>query len=333
MGMGNGWIARGAPTGARAFVLAAAAALAAAPAPVDALQERERVERERAERERRVDRMRLGGPWTVWGDRPMLGVSLDMKADAELDGVRVASVLSGGPADEAGVREGDVIVSLDGHRLSDELDFEAELDADVSLPGQRLSALAWTVEEGEEVEIVVERDGETLVLAVTPEEMGRWETVENLRERMREVGERLRDARWDDVHWDDAHRWPRRSRSGRDARGPDVVIAPGASDLAWAFRGAARAIGGARAHGLELVELNPGLGAYFGVDAGVLIADVEDDSSLGLAPGDVVVAVDGRAVDDGRELARVLDSYLEGEELEFEIWRDGARTTVGGVVE
>ncbi len=264
-------------------------------------------------------------PWTVWGRGPMLGVTLDLDHDTDLDGVRVSRVRSGGPADEAGILEGDVIVSLDGHRLIDELDDEDEwhLDDGLSLPGQRLVALVRGLEAGSEVDIVVRRgDGDTRRLTVILEEVNRWShSMEELTERMREMGERLRDT----------HRW--QPRDGYDWPRPDISVTPLMTDAVTAYGDAVFPFGVVRSHGLDIVELNAGLGSYFGTEEGVLIAEVTEGSSLGLIPGDVVVKVDGRTVDDGRELVRILGSYEEGEELTLEIWRDGARTTVVGTVE
>ena len=84
--------------------------------------------------------------------------------------------------------------------------------------------------------------------------------------------------------------------------------------------------------GLDLVELNPELGSYFGTEEGVLVADVEDDSSLGLRPGDVIVAVGERRVDDIARLHRILDSYEDDEKIRLRVWRDGAETTVTGTI-
>ena len=76
---------------------------------------------------------------------------------------------------------------------------------------------------------------------------------------------------------------------------------------------------------------NADLGAYFGTESGVLVADVDGDSGLGL-PGDVVSAVEGREIADVSELRRVLRSYREGARSSFRIWRDGAETTVTGTI-
>lgn len=80
--------------------------------------------------------------------------------------------------------------------------------------------------------------------------------------------------------------------------------------------------------GLELLDLNPDLGAYFGVDTGVLVVDADADSWTGLRGGDVVTHVDGRPVEDVAKLRRIMRSYDEGEEVRFRIRRDGGETTV-----
>ena len=212
----------------------------------------------------------------------VIGVWLEMQLDRELEdrGARVTRIVDGGPADRAGVRAGDVIVSFNGQDLTQPLDDDAEarLDDDQSFPAQRLIALLGDLPPGDPVVMEVERRGERMSLTVTPRE------------------------REDVPSWRVQINTPVFQTFQLTARG----------------------------HGLDLVELNPGLGVYFGTEEGVLVADVVDGSRLGLRPGDVVVAVDGRRVDDGAELRRILRSYEEDEEIEFRIWRDGSETTVTG---
>ncbi|HEX5420545.1 MAG TPA: PDZ domain-containing protein [Gammaproteobacteria bacterium] len=53
--------------------------------------------------------------WSDWtGERVMLGINVEDAAR----GARVNAVSPGGPADEAGIRMGDVILSIDGHDLT-----------------------------------------------------------------------------------------------------------------------------------------------------------------------------------------------------------------------
>ncbi len=246
--------------------------------------------------------------------RPILGVYVETMGQS---GLRVTRVMEDWPAEAAGIRKDDIIVRIDGQELAEPLEDEAKrgLPAAGSLRERRLQALLKEVPEGEAVEVTVRRDGETLNLTVVPRA---WPTREQVAfwpdsmallehaERLRELGARVRTIEIPE-------------RLSTSTRFPP---------LSYEFR-----LDGGRwqgAHGLDLLELNPELGSYFGTEEGVLVADVDDDSTLGLKPGDVIVAVDGRHVGDISKFHRILASYEEDEEIRFRIWRDGAETTVKG---
>ena len=152
--------------------------------------------------------------------------------------------------------------------------------------------------------------------------VGRVGATRRRSKRIRELAERFRDT--STLEWDAAE-WTPPSALRFFA---DTLPTGEWSSFRW-FGDRAGLRG---THGLDLVDLNPGLGAYFGTAEGVLVADAEDDTSLGLRPGDVVVAVDGRVVDDIDELRRILGSYRNDEEIAFRIFRDGAETTVTGTI-
>jgi putative serine protease PepD len=89
---------------------------------------------------------RLAGGQTI--DRPYLGVT----TAAGSSGVEVQAVTAGGPAERAGLRAGDVVVSVNGHEVSE--------------PGDVTDALDGS-EPGDSVEVEVERDGDRERLDVT----------------------------------------------------------------------------------------------------------------------------------------------------------------------
>jgi hypothetical protein len=71
----------------------------------------------------------------------------------EVDGLRLSGVIGGGPADEAGLREGDVIVEFAGQRIANIYDYTYALDAvKVDVP----------------VEVVFVRDGERMEVTIVP---------------------------------------------------------------------------------------------------------------------------------------------------------------------
>ena len=84
--------------------------------------------------------------------------------------------------------------------------------------------------------------------------------------------------------------------------------------------------------GLELAEMNAGLGEYFGVSEGVLVLETPRDSTLGLKAGDVIRAIDGRKPQDAGHARRILASYAEGETVKLEVTRQRRSSTVNWTV-
>ena len=71
----------------------------------------------------------------------------------EIEGLRLSGVVAGGPAAEAGLREGDVIVEFGGQSVANVYDYMYALDgAEIGVP----------------VKVVFLRDGERLEASVTP---------------------------------------------------------------------------------------------------------------------------------------------------------------------
>jgi S1-C subfamily serine protease len=235
------------------------------------------------------------GSWATDAQRPRLGLSVDVSRASGRDGVEVTSVLPGGPAAEAGIREGDVITSIDGRALATSLGAEAERDFDLdrSLPVQRLLAIARDLEPGQQVEIVYTRGGERQAAIVEAEDLadswgGRFSMVM---------------PPWEEGRLADHLR------------------------AFSTFGDGAGVMGGL---GLGLVEVNPELGAYFGTDRGVLVTEVERGSGLGLRPGDVVVRIGSRPVTTAEGFRRILASYDPQEDIELHVRRGGEETTMTG---
>ena len=249
--------------------------------------------------------------------QPMLGVYVEAFGRS---GLRVTQVTKDWPAEGAGIRNDDIIVRIDGHELAEPLEDEAErgLPAGGSLRERRLRALLREVSAGEAVEVTVRRDGETLTFTVVPRTYAR-ETMGPTLERV---------SIWPDSLVLHAERFRDQYELARDRLDlGDRLHFPSRSYLFGWDGGRLQGV-----QGLDLVELNPELGSYFGTATGVLVADVADDSPLDLRPGDVVVGIDGRQVGDIAKLHRILASYEEDEEIRLRIWRDGAETTVTGTI-
>ena len=72
---------------------------------------------------------------------------------SEVEGLRLGGVMAGGPADQAGLREGDVIVRFGGSKIANIYDYTYALDA---------------VRVGVAVEVVFLRDGREMTTTITP---------------------------------------------------------------------------------------------------------------------------------------------------------------------
>lgn len=311
-------------------------------------QARERLERERGHREElrvRLEEELERAQQEIRRDarqiavrvrsRVRLGVSLASRQGAEYDrqGARIEGVLEDTPAEEAGLQEGDIITHLNGRSLLEPIpgESEKEFDEEGSLPVQRLMALAADLEAGEEVEVRYVRDGtpgtatfqaadtpnrSVLVFQGDPDDPGSrrsWtlRIPEDLDLDLREL--RLRDPELRMRTLPEIESFQLRAPRGESALALEMMMGRGG-------------------FGLELTPLNPGLAEYFSTDEGLLVLNVDEDSTLGLLPGDVLLAIDGREVEEVGDVARILRSYERDETVSFTLMRKGIETRVEGTV-
>ena len=83
---------------------------------------------------------------------------------------------------------------------------------------------------------------------------------------------------------------------------------------------------------LDLVDLNPDLGEYFGSKTGVLVVKASSDSTIPLKAGDVILKIDGREPKSVSQAERILRSYDSGETAKLEVMRKQKRITVSWAV-
>lgn len=213
-----------------------------------------------------IRRIRIGGR------RAMLGVSVD-EADG---GVVVAAVTPGGPADEAGIKSGDVITRING------------IDVSGDDGVRRLVDEMRNVEPGDEVPLVLQHDDQERSVAVTASEFSARRYVFAYGEDDEDNAARRGRAFEFSMG---GPGWPRMLRMGH-----------------WAE--------------MELVELTPGLGSYFGTEEGLLVVRSPADSALQLQDGDVILQIGTRKPRDTGHAMRILRSFEKGETLTLEIMRN-----------
>lgn len=273
--------------------------LAAAPFAGDAATAQQPERRSVVVRPSERERIRL-----VTQRRARLGVSVDLRASAnDSVGATVLSVTPGGPAAKAGIKSGDVVTRLDGKPLvGSEAPEAPKAGEDESLPGLRLVEIASKLEPSQTVTVEYRRNGTRLTtsLVTGDQPITVFEMPEGqLRFEVPKV---------------EIERLPR-----------GYAFGTGPGQFSFEF--------GGPLGDLQLASLNPELGQYFGTSEGVLVINVPKDSPLGLKPGDVVLAVDGRKVTGPSSVYRILRSYDPGDSFKLDIMRNKSRTSVTGRIE
>ena len=288
---------------------------------------------------RRTARAPLLNIFTERQSRTRLGLYVDPSQSRrfDADGALITGVMRDSPAEDAGLQDGDVITVFEGHVLTIPLpdsDVERDLDLDRSLPAQRLLALARDLEPGQTVELRYLWDGANNTVSVEAED---FEFP-----RVRTFGQ-APDVVWGggwDGNW--SGRWDGNAFSPfRGDHDLDIDMADRMRDLGNRLEDLTIAVPGGwdysfgvtSVEGAEFIDLNPKLGEYFGAESGVLVVEVDEESTLGLMAGDVVLAVGAREADTVSRVLRLIRSYEEDEPIRFRIIRQGSELVTEGFLE
>jgi len=230
----------------------------------------------------RMDRLRHRG---------FLGVDLD-EDRPEAGGVTLSGVTPDGPADKAGLREGDVITGING------TSFKAAGDDSAA---DKLMEFMHNTKPGDNLKVAYTRDGKAGTTTVT-------------------TGS-LRDVGGYAFSFDMPPIPPVPPMAPIPPMAPDAPMAPRAP---WNMYFSS----GNRWGEMQLASLTPGLGAYFGTDKGLLVMRVPKDSKLQLQEGDVITQLGGRDPGSPPHAMRILGSYGPGENVKIDIMRKGKPMTL-----
>jgi membrane-associated protease RseP (regulator of RpoE activity) len=116
-------------------------------------------------------------------------------------------------------------------------------------------------------------------------------------------------------------------------RGNDISFVPNETSAGQPIEGTGRS-----KLGLTAGDISEADRRYFHLPAGVLIAEVEKQgcaAAAGLAPGDIILSVDGTIVLTAADLEQVMQNYRAGDrvEIKFYRYRTGAKQSTTVVLE
>jgi serine protease Do len=214
----------------------------------------------------------------------------------EVRGVAVEKVMDGSPAAAAGIRAGDVIVRINGEAVTST---------------RKLTRLVSEISPDHQARVTVIRGGMEQEITATvgkrpaPQfEEGRFTMPFPELPDMPQL-DRLRELFKND--------------------GGNVLTLPeGEADVLTIRPGTGRQLG------LEVYPVSKQLGERFGVDGGVLINSVGENSAAakaGLKAGDVIVEIDGKQVRNNLDIMRAVNDKKEGD-VSVTFVRDRERRTV-----
>lgn len=287
-------------------------------------------------------------------EKPVIGVIL---GDVDDGGVKILGVSPDGPAERGGVKQGDVIIAVNGRKLT-----AVEQSGDAR-KGLRIALKVMKADEP--LTISVLRDKRTLDLTVVPEvrEPLPWQsitrfpsaplvpavppvppvpglpadpekviTIEHIV--VPEIDTEAMSAQIGEMRAEIEKRVAMREALGEaPAESTWQIEIDELSELGnLALQDADIWFGLPLAQGLQLAEIDPGLGEYFKTDRGVLVLKAKTDNDLQLQSGDVILQVGDTEVNTPAEFMRALRGLDSGDELVMGIKRDRKARTLKTVM-
>jgi serine protease Do len=223
-------------------------------------------------------------------------------------GVVVGTVDSGGPADKAGMKAGDVITEFDGDRVRTVRQFQR---------------LVQEAAPGRSVPVAVARGGQRVTLNVTPDASS---IGDGFGMRYLDVPGLPRPA---------IPAPPSPPSAPRPPRSP-LPAAPPAFDNFFSGDGPFLMVTGRSRLGITSEALSSQLADYFGVKDGALVKSVQDGSAAakaGIKAGDVITSINGSRVYDPSDISRAITRMDDGAEFTVDVVRDHKTQTLKGKVE
>jgi len=276
-------------------------------------------------------------------NRAVIGVIL---GDSNDQGVRVLGVSPDGPAERAGIRQGDLIVSVMGKPLAAHEGAKA---------GHVLLEVMENVKPGDELEITVNRDGskdeQTFKVVAEAREPVTWTSMIRLPSTPLAPDAPVIVEHIEVPPIDEAALAEKMAQLEKELGERRIFIDKHAEELAevasesWAFEfenlselgeeamlGANVWFGMPMTSGLKFAQVNKELGAYFKTDHGVLVLEAKPDNDMQMQAGDVILEVGEEQVERPADVMRALRKLEPGTPLKVEIMRNRKAKTLDIVI-
>lgn len=232
------------------------------------------------------------------------GLGIVMAPNPAAAGVRIAAVTPESPAQKAGLRTDDVLLSVDGKTIS----------GSGAAAVENARALLGKLKHGQVVKLRYARQGKSFNADVKADDISRVFAF-NRSERMPGM------ARGDGDQHKRMMMLPRGVEMDIERMGPMKDCKKGDDDC-----GLPAIYQAFRWQGLNLSSVDAGLGRYFGTDKGVLVLSSGPELK-GLQSGDVIQRVAGKTVESPRDVMRELRDEKAGSQLKFDLLRDRKPTS------
>ncbi|MGH8107251.1 MAG: PDZ domain-containing protein [Arenimonas sp.] len=229
--------------------------------------------------------------------KPKPGIGIVMAPNSAANGVLIGAVTPEGPAAKAGLRSGDVLLSVDGKTIG------GSGKAGIDKARELLSNL----KVGQTVQLTYARTGKAGKASVKVDNIGRVMMFSD-----RESGFTPRPGNH-----------PRHMFSGGpdDRENIEIMAFTDCEKAGKKDCAPPRIFEAMRWQGLNLASLDAQLGRYFGTDKGVLVISA-GPGMKSLQSGDVIQRVESTATESPRDVMRVLRAKKVGEKVNLAILRE-----------
>lgn len=256
--------------------------------------------------------------YEVEGQRGFLGIIMD--PSAEDSNVVISRVVAESGAEKAGVKDGDVLIAVRNKPLFGN-DGEEKLRNSFSLFGH--------IKADETVTLTLQRNGETVDIDVVAQPKPRKFAMLDVPMDLPITHPAELSILNAELSSLDIEKIVEEAKEGvKDIERRIEIRRENEEPIVWTSKGDHALAGYHSLHNIEMAEINADLGKYFGTVNGVLIISAPKDSPFNIQAGDVITKLNGRKIENPRQLMLLLFTYKEGDKIVLKAMREKKEVTI-----